>query len=107
LSPNSLVRSGHPYEEDADISGRTWIGDTKWEWQCVDMEMELQREKLYFGGEEGDWILSRKPDNNPDYMGGEEVSIELLDMKDEEVKKLLMPPPRTRTCSKQVANFKF
>ena len=109
LSPKSLVRSGHPNENDAIQSSQTWIGDTKWEWQRVEMTMEIEREKLYdFETEEfkdGGWILTREADNDSNYMGGEEVSIELLDMKDEEVKKLIMPAPRAR--GRNQTKFKF
>ena len=100
LSPKSLVRSGHPDKDDAEMFALTWIGDTKWEWQRVEMVMELKQE-------DGDWILERQTADDSYYMGGEEVSIELLNMEDEEVKKLLMPPPRARAGRQTSTNFKF
>lgn len=111
LSPQSLVRSGHPNEKDAIQSSQTWIGDTKWEWQRVEMTMEVEREKLYdFETEEfkdGGWILTREADNDSYYMGGEEVSIELLDMENEKIKTLLMGPPRARARGRNQTKFKF
>ena len=111
LSPKSLIRSGHPNEDDADMSNQTWIGDTKWEWHRVEMTMKVEREKLYdFETEEfkdGGWILTREADDDTNYIGGEEVSIKLLDMDDEEVKKLLMPPPRVRPRRRNQTRFKF
>ena len=49
----------------------------------------------------------READNDSNYMGGEEVSIELVNMEDEEVKKLLMPPPRVRPRRRNQTRFKF
>jgi hypothetical protein len=113
LSPKSLVRSGHPCQEDADMSSQTWIGNTKWEWHRVEMEMEIKQDDVFdFDTDEwtkGGWILERKADDVLNYMGGETVSIELLDMEDEEVKKLLMPPPRAKAPCRRTSstNFKF
>ena len=111
LSPESLIRSGHPDKEDAEMHRLTWIGDTKWERHRVEMTMKVEREKLYdFETEEfkdGEWILMREADNDSNYMGGEEVSIELVNMEDEEVKKLLMPPPRVRPRRRNQTRFKF
>jgi hypothetical protein len=93
------------------MSNQTWIGDTKWEWHRVEMTMKVEREKLYdFETEEfkdGGWILTREADDDTNYIGGEEVSIKLLDMEDEEVKKLLMPPPRVRPRRRNQTRFKF
>jgi len=100
LSPKSLIRSGHPCEQDAQEFTLTWIGDTKWEWHSVEMVMELKQE-------DGDWILERQTADDTNYIGGEEVSIKLLDMEDEEVKKLLMPPPRVRPRRRTQTRFKF
>lgn len=100
LSPESLIRSGHPDKEDAETFHLTWIGCTEWERHRVEMVMELKQE-------DGDWILVRQTDDDSYYTGGEEVSIELVNMEDEEVKKLLMPPPRARARRQTGTNFKF
>ena len=111
LSPKSLVRSGHPCEDDADMSNQTWIGDVKWEWQRIDMNMEMKRDQEFSFEEdkwvEGDWILVRETLGDGHYMGGEQVDIELLDMKNDEIKQLLMPPPRARACRRNSTKFKF
>lgn len=111
LSPKSLIRSGHPCKKDAATFTLTWIGDTKWEWQRVEMTMEVEREKLYdFETEEfkdGGWILTREADKDSYYVGGEEVSIELLDMENEKIKTLLMGPPRARARGRNQTKFKF
>lgn len=109
LSPKSLIRSGHPCQEDAKKFTVRWIGATKWAWHYMEMTMEVEREKLYdFDTEEfkdGGWILTRKVDDDIHYIGGDEVSIELLDMGDEEVKTLLMGAPRA--CRRNQTKFKF
>lgn len=112
LSPKSLIRSGHPCKEDAAMFTLTWIGDNKWEWHRVEMEMEIKQDDVFdFENDKwkkGGWILERKADDDTNYTGGDAVSIKLLDMEDEEVKKLLMPPPRARACGRQNSKqFKF
>lgn len=111
LSPKSLIRSGYPCEDDADVSNKTWIGNVKWEWQRIDMNMEMKRDQEFSFEEdkwvEGDWILVRETLGDGHYMGGEQVGIELLDMKNDEIKQLLMPPPRARACRRNSTKFKF
>lgn len=112
LSPKSLIRSGHPCKEDAAMFTLTWIGDNKWEWHRVEMEMEIKQDDVFdFKNDEwkkDGWILERKADDDSNYTGGDAVSIELLDMEDEEVKTLLMGPPRARACGLQNSKkFKF
>ena len=111
LSPKSLVRSGHPHKEDADMFTLTWIGYNKWEWHRVEMEMEIKQDDVFdFENDKwtkGGWILERKADDDSNYIGGETVSIELLNMEDEEVKKLLMPAPRARACGRRSGSTKF
>ena len=111
LSPKSLIRSGHPCKYDADMSNQTWIGDVEWEYHHVEMEMEMKRDQEFSFEEdkwvEGDWILVRETLGDGHYMGGEEVSIELVNMEDEEIKRLLMPPPRARPCRRNSTKFKF
>ena len=111
LSPKSLIRSGYPCEDDADVSNKTWIGNVKREWQRIDMNMEMKRDQEFSFEEdkwvEGDWILVRETLGDGHYMGGEQVDIELLDMKNDEIKQLLMPPPRARACRRNSTKFKF
>ena len=111
LSPKSLIRSGHPCEDDAEMSNKTWIGNVKWERQRIDMNMEMKRDQEFSFEEdkwvEGDWILVRETLGDGHYMGGEKVDIELLDMKNDEIKQLLMPPPRARACRRNSTKFKF
>jgi hypothetical protein len=111
LSPISLIRSGHPCEQDAQEFTLTWIGDNKWERHRVEMEMEMKRDQEFSFEEdkwvEGDWILVRETLGDGHYMGGEQVDIELLDMKNDEIKQLLMPPPRARACGRQINSKQF
>lgn len=111
LSPKSLIRSGHPCKEDAELFTLTWIGDNKWEWHRVEMEMEIKQDEVFdFVNDKwtkGGWILERKADDDSNYTGGETVSIGLLNMDDEKVKTLLMGPPRARPCRRNQTKFKF
>ena len=75
------------------------------------MNMEMKRDQEFSFEEdkwvEGDWILVRETLGDGHYMGGEQVGIELLDMKNDEIKQLLMPPPRARACRRNSTKFKF
>jgi len=111
LSPKSLIRSGHPCEQDAQEFALTWIGDNKWEWHRVEMEMEIKQDDVFdFENDKwkkGGWILERKADDDTNYTGGDAVSIKLLDMEDEKIKTLLMGPPRARPRRRNQTRFKF
>ena len=111
LSPKSLIRSGHPCEDDADMSNQTWIGDVEWESHHVEMEMEVKQDDVFdFEKDEwtkGQWGLVRKTEENGYYMGGEQVDIKIVDMDNDDIKRLLMPPPRARACRRNKPKFKF